>query len=77
MWTPAREYVSTSPVLDERLQNAPHVALLAGARAMDDATRNGDLMLNPAALMAIMWYHAGQPLGCGPCPPFRQVTERA
>ncbi|HSQ56394.1 MAG TPA: hypothetical protein VLM40_11695, partial [Gemmata sp.] len=32
--------------------------LLAGAAACDTATRAKDLKTNPAALMALMWYHA-------------------
>jgi len=32
--------------------------LLAGAAACDEATREHDLQHNPAALMALMWYHA-------------------
>lgn len=32
--------------------------LLAGAALCDEATRSRDLMHNPAALMAILWYHA-------------------
>ena len=34
-------------------------ALLAGAQACDEATRNHDIARNPAALMAMMWHHAG------------------
>jgi glucose-6-phosphate isomerase len=33
-------------------------ALLAGAREMDDATRVPDIKRNPAALLALAWYHA-------------------
>jgi glucose-6-phosphate isomerase len=32
--------------------------LLGGAAACDEATRRHDLLENPAALMALMWYHA-------------------
>lgn len=32
---------------------------LAGAAAMDEATRTPDPMANPAALLALMWYYAG------------------
>jgi len=32
--------------------------MLAGAKAMDDATRNTDTAQNPAALLALMWYFA-------------------
>ncbi len=34
-------------------------ALLEGARAMDGATRVADARRNPAALLALMWHHAG------------------
>ncbi|MEE9127307.1 MAG: glucose-6-phosphate isomerase, partial [Planctomycetota bacterium] len=34
-------------------------ALLAGAAAMDGATRNRDLGRNPAALLALFWHHEG------------------
>src|SRR5262249_44234596 len=33
-------------------------ALLAGAAACDDVTRRQDALKNPAALLALMWYHA-------------------
>ena len=33
--------------------------LLAGAKAMDVATRSRDTAGNPAALLALMWHHAG------------------
>ncbi len=33
--------------------------MLAGARAMDAATRIPDVRRNPAALLALMWHHAG------------------
>lgn len=33
-------------------------ALLAGAAACDEITRQHDRMRNPAALLALMWYHA-------------------
>ena len=37
--------------------------MLAGAKAMDDATRVADLKTNPAALLALAWYHAGNGKG--------------
>ncbi len=37
--------------------------LLAGARAMDSATRQTEPLRNPAALLALMWHHAGQGRG--------------
>ena len=38
-------------------------ALLAGARAMDNATRIPDCKQNPAALLALSWYFAGHGRG--------------
>ena len=38
-------------------------ALLAGAKAMDEATRVPDLKRNPAALLALSWYAAGNGKG--------------
>ncbi len=38
-------------------------ALLAGAKTMDDATRIPDIQRNPAALLALSWYHAGHGKG--------------
>jgi glucose-6-phosphate isomerase len=40
------------------LQGLDIDGLLAGAAACDEATRRHDLRHNPAALMALMWYHA-------------------
>jgi glucose-6-phosphate isomerase len=40
------------------LQGLDIDGLLAGAAACDAATRRHDLRANPAALMALMWYHA-------------------
>jgi len=40
------------------LQGLDIDGLLAGAAACDEATRRHDLRSNPAALMALMWYHA-------------------
>ncbi len=38
-------------------------AMLAGAKAMDEATRIHDIKRNPAALLALSWYHAGHGKG--------------
>jgi glucose-6-phosphate isomerase len=38
-------------------------AFLAGAAAMDDATRRADLRRNPAAMLAAFWHHQGQGRG--------------
>jgi glucose-6-phosphate isomerase len=40
------------------LQGLDIDGVLAGAAACDEATRRHDLRHNPAALMALMWYHA-------------------
>jgi glucose-6-phosphate isomerase len=40
------------------LQGLDIEGLLAGAAACDAATRSHDVRTNPAALMALMWYHA-------------------
>lgn len=40
-------------------------ALLDGARQMDEATRVHDARQNPAALLALMWYHQGGESGDG------------
>jgi glucose-6-phosphate isomerase len=40
------------------LQGLDIDGLLAGSAACDEATRRHDLRHNPAALMALMWYHA-------------------
>ncbi len=38
-------------------------AMLAGAGACDEATRVHDVFENPAALLALMWHHAGEGRG--------------
>jgi glucose-6-phosphate isomerase len=38
-------------------------AMLAGAKIMDEATRIDDIKRNPAALLALSWYHAGHGKG--------------
>src|SRR5438067_3102072 len=45
------------------LQGIDIDALLAGAQAMDQVTRNDNTLQNPAALLALMWYHAGKGKG--------------
>jgi glucose-6-phosphate isomerase len=45
-------------LLPAALQGIDVDAMLAGARACDDVTRIHDSRKNPAALMALMWYHA-------------------
>ena len=50
-----------SPVglLPAALQGLEIDGLLAGARAMDVVTRSRTVAANPAALLALMWHHAG------------------
>ncbi|MBL8727784.1 MAG: glucose-6-phosphate isomerase [Planctomycetes bacterium] len=38
-------------------------AFLAGAAAMDDATRGSDVWRNPAAMLAVFWHHEGKGRG--------------
>jgi glucose-6-phosphate isomerase len=46
-------------MLPARLQGFDIDAVLAGARDTDAVTRTRELARNPAALLALMWYHAG------------------
>ena len=43
-------------LLPAALQGIDIKALLDGAKAMDEATRNTDIMKNPAMLLSLMWY---------------------
>ncbi|HVE42548.1 MAG TPA: glucose-6-phosphate isomerase [Planctomycetota bacterium] len=45
-------------LLPAALQGLDIAAMLEGARACDEVTRVHDTKKNPAALMALMWYHA-------------------
>ncbi|QIR38488.1 glucose-6-phosphate isomerase [Tolypothrix sp. PCC 7910] len=45
------------------LQGIDVRAMLEGAKEMDDATRVADLKNNPAALLALSWYYAGNGKG--------------
>ncbi|HVS72902.1 MAG TPA: glucose-6-phosphate isomerase [Phycisphaerae bacterium] len=55
--------LSAVGLLPAALQGIDIDALLAGARDMDAATRSHELRKNPAALMALMWHHAGSGKG--------------
>jgi len=46
-------------LLPARLQGFDIDAMLAGARDTDAVTRGREIVRNPAALLALMWYHAG------------------
>jgi glucose-6-phosphate isomerase len=45
------------------LQGIDIIAMLEGAKDMDAATRVRDVRKNPAALLALMWHHAGEGRG--------------
>jgi glucose-6-phosphate isomerase len=51
--------LSAVGLLPAALQGIDIQAMLDGARAMDAVTRTKDPRRNPAALVALMWYHAG------------------
>src|SRR5213079_1592922 len=55
--------LSAVGLLPAALQGFDIDALLAGAQAMDQVTRNDNPLQNPAALLALMWYHAGKGKG--------------
>ncbi len=50
--------LSAVGLLPAALQGIDVDAMLAGARAMDEATRGRDTKKNPAALLALAWYSA-------------------
>lgn len=55
--------LSAVGLLPAALQGIDTQALLAGAKVMDEATRVPDLKTNPAALLALAWYYAGNGRG--------------
>jgi glucose-6-phosphate isomerase len=55
--------MSAVGLLPAALQGIDINAMLAGAREMDEATRIADLKRNPAALLALSWYYAGDGKG--------------
>jgi glucose-6-phosphate isomerase len=55
--------LSAVGLLDAALQGIDIHAMLAGAKEMDTATRVPDLKTNPAALLALSWYVAGNGKG--------------
>lgn len=55
--------LSAVGLLPAALQGIDIRAMLAGAKEMDNATRIPDLKNNPAALLALSWYHAGNGRG--------------
>jgi glucose-6-phosphate isomerase len=63
-WVGGRTSVlSAVGLLPAALQGIPVEELLAGAAAMDRLTRTTDPWKNPAALLAMVWYHTGQGRG--------------
>ncbi|PTL84440.1 glucose-6-phosphate isomerase [Vitiosangium sp. GDMCC 1.1324] len=63
-WVGGRTSVlSAVGLLPARLQGVDIDGLLAGARDMDVETRKRDMLRNPAALLALMWFHAGDGRG--------------
>ncbi len=63
-WVGGRTSVtSVVGLLPAALQGIDTSELLAGARAMDAATRVPDAAKNPAALLALAWHHAGNGRG--------------
>jgi len=55
--------LSAVGLLPAALQGLPIQAMLDGAGAMDAVTREKNVLKNPAALLALMWYHAGSGQG--------------
>jgi len=55
--------LSAVGLLPAALQGLDLDGMLRGAREMDDLTRRRDAKANPAALLALMWHHAGQGRG--------------
>ena len=63
-WVGGRTSVTSAVgLLPAALQGVDTEALLGGAREGDAATRAADPLKNPAALLALMWYYAGQGRG--------------
>ncbi|MEC4812055.1 MAG: glucose-6-phosphate isomerase [Scytonema sp. PMC 1069.18] len=55
--------MSTVGLVPAALQGIDIQAMLEGAKEMDDATRVPDMKKNPAALLALSWYYAGNGKG--------------
>lgn len=63
-WVGGRTSVtSTVGLLPAALQGIDVDAFLSGAKAADEATRNPNIIENPAALLAAMWFDAGASRG--------------
>src|SRR6185295_10947902 len=55
--------LSAVGLLPAALQGIDIQKILNGAKAMDEVTRSTATLQNPAALLALMWHHAGQGRG--------------
>jgi glucose-6-phosphate isomerase len=55
--------LSAVGLLPAALQGIDIRSMLAGARSMDEATRARDIRSNPAALLALCWFHATEGRG--------------
>ncbi len=55
--------LSTVGLVPAALQGIDINGMLEGAKEMDDATRIADVQKNPAALLALAWYYAGNGKG--------------
>lgn len=55
--------LSAVGLLPAALQGIDILGMLEGAKEMDDATRVSDIKQNPAALLALSWYYAGNGRG--------------
>ena len=63
-WVGGRTSVTSAVgLLPAALQGINVMAFLQGARVCDDLTRRTDTFRNPAALMALMWYHGSNGKG--------------
>ena len=63
-WVGGRTSVTSAVgLLPALLQGIDIDAFLEGARIMDGHTRNPDIRKNPAAMLALMWHHAGSGRG--------------
>ena len=55
--------LSAVGLLPAALQGFDIDAMLSGAKACDDITRSNDTLQNPSALLALMWFYAGNGKG--------------
>jgi len=86
-WVGGRTSVTSAVgLLPAALQGIDVTALLAGAAAMDEATRRRDTRRNPGALLALAWHAVGEGRGTkamvgpalqGPSPPLQPLPAAA